>query len=62
MLNRLADGKGVDEDFAKRFQIKRAGKDKDDIFWTIGKIHGIENICYATDEELDETGGDPMLL
>ena len=59
MLERLADGRGVDEKFANRFQIKRRGKDKDDIFWTIGKVHGIENIAYCDYDEVMATGGDP---
>ena len=33
MLNRIAEGKAVDPDFARRFKVKRMGKDKDDIFW-----------------------------
>jgi hypothetical protein len=33
MLNRFAEGKPVDENFAKNFKIKRMGKDKDDLFW-----------------------------
>lgn len=33
MLNRMNQGKSVDERFAKNFKIKRMGKDKDDIFW-----------------------------
>ena len=52
MLNRIADGRGVDENFMKKFKIKRMGKDKDDIFWQIGKIHGLENLAYVSDEDL----------
>lgn len=33
MLNRIAEGKPVDENFSKNFKIKRMGKDKDDMFW-----------------------------
>ena len=33
LLNRIADGLPVDPNFAKKFRIKRAGKDKNDIFW-----------------------------
>lgn len=62
MLNRIAEGKPVDESFAKKFQIKRAGKDKNDIFWQIGKIHGLENTGLCDLEELKKTGGDPMAI
>lgn len=62
LLNRMADGLPVDPNFAEKFRIKRRGKDKDDIFWSIGKIHGLENIAYLTEEEVASTGGDPMKL
>lgn len=52
LLNRMADGLPVDPRFASKFKIKRAGKDKDDIFWAIGKIHGLENIAYLTEEQI----------
>lgn len=55
LLNRMADGLPVDPDFASKWRIKRMGKDKDDIFWTLGKVHGIENIAFATDEQLKAT-------
>ncbi len=50
LLNRLADNLPVDPDFANKWRIKRMGKDKDDLFWSFGKIHGLENIAYLTDE------------
>ena len=62
MLNRIADGRGVDENFAKKFKIKRMGKDKDDIFWQIGKIHGLENLAYVSDEDLAACQGNPILI
>ena len=62
MLNRIAEGKPVDENFAKKFQIKRAGKDKNDIFWQLGKIHGLENTAFVSKEDLKACGGDPMAL
>jgi hypothetical protein len=55
MLNRIADGRAVDESFMRKFKIKRAGKDKDDIFWNYGKLHGLENLAYATQEEIEAT-------
>jgi hypothetical protein len=29
------------------FQVKRSGKDRDPMFWSFGKIHGLENIAFA---------------
>lgn len=49
MLQRIQDGRGFDERFAKHFRIGRWGKDQNEIFWKIGKIHGLENIAYLTD-------------
>lgn len=62
LLNRLADGKGVDSSFQKKFKVKRAGKDKDDIFWAFGKIHGLENIALVSREELEACKGDPVKI
>ncbi len=62
LLNRIADGLPVDPNFAKKFRIKRAGKDKNDIFWETGKIHGLENLAFATPEEIEAAGGDPMKI
>lgn len=50
LLNRIADGLPVDPKFASKFRIKRLGKDKDDLFWALGKVHGLENIAYLTEE------------
>lgn len=46
----------------KNKKVRRYGKDKDDIFWLFGKIHGLENIAFLSDEELKATGGNPILL
>lgn len=62
LLNRIADGRKVDSNYASRLKVKRRGKDKDDIFWQLGKIHGLENIAMVPDEELAKCGGDPLLL
>lgn len=62
MLNRFAEGKWVDPAFSSKFKIKRMGKDKDDIFWAFGKIHGLENIALCSLEEVEATGGDPLKL
>lgn len=60
MLNRIAEGRGVDQEFAKKFSIKRAGKDRDEIFWTLGKIHGLENLAHVSMEDLLATEGNPQ--
>jgi len=33
-------------------RIKRAGKDLNNMFWHFGKIHGLENIAFLSDEDL----------
>lgn len=43
-------------------RVRRQGKDKDDIFWLMGKIHGLENIAFLTKEELDSIDGNPIRL
>lgn len=50
LLNRMADGLPTDPNFASKFQIKRRGKDTDDVFWTLGKVHGLENIAYLSED------------
>jgi len=62
MLNRIADGREVDADFANKFQVKRMGKDKDDLFWSFGKIHGLENLAFVDEEKLMATNGNPFLI
>ena len=62
MLNRFAEGKPVDPNFSKNFKIKRMGKDKDDIFWSLGKIHGLENIALCDIDQLKATKCDPMKI
>lgn len=62
MLNRIRDGRPVDEQFASKFRIARKGKDRDDIFWAIGKIHGLENIALLDEDELKKAAGDPWTL
>lgn len=46
----------------EKVRIRRLGKDQDDFFWTYGKIHGLENIAYATEEELKASAGNPILI
>jgi hypothetical protein len=35
------------QDMSHLFRVKRSGIDRDDIFFTFGKIHGLENIAFA---------------
>lgn len=49
-------------DLSKIFQVKRLGADADDIFWSFGKIHGLENIAYCDDQALKACGGNPVKL
>ena len=62
MLNRLADGRSIPERFSKNFQIKRAGRDKDDLFWWFGKIHGLENLALCDMEDILKCNGNPYEL
>lgn len=32
------------------------------MFWSYGKIHGLENIAYLDDEKIKELEGDPWRL
>jgi len=43
-------------------RIKRLGPDLDDNYWMFGKIHGLENIAYLTDEEVAACNGNPVAL
>lgn len=62
MLRRFKEGRTVPEEFAKKFQIKRLGKDLDDIYWAYGKIHGLENIIYLDEDTLNAVRGNPWEL
>jgi len=62
LLDRIADGQQVDPAFASKFKIKRSGKDTDNLFWTYGKIHGLENLAYASVEEFEKCEGDPKKI
>lgn len=53
------------EDLQKKglkMRIRRMGKDLDDLYWTFGKIHGLENIAFAEEADLKATNGDPIAL
>jgi len=62
MLRRIKEERGVDPNFAKYFQVKRQGRDLDDIFWNYGKIHGLENIVFLDDNTVKSVDGNPWEL
>jgi len=47
---------------AKLFTVKRHGKDRNPMFWSFGKIHGLENIAFADPEEIKATNGNPVKI
>jgi len=49
-------------DISKIFRVKRRGKDTDEMFWSFGKIHGLENLAFASNEELLATNGNPVKI
>lgn len=51
-----------DSNFAEKLRIKRVGKDKNDTYWQTEKIHGLEDIVFATPDESDATGEDLMKI
>lgn len=57
MLNTLQEF-----DVTKLFRVKRAGKDKDPLFFSFGKVHGLENLAFTSDEELLEAEGNPVKI
>ncbi len=49
-------------DLSKIFRVKRTGKDRDPLFWSFGKVHGLENLAFADREELKATNGNPVKI
>jgi hypothetical protein len=62
MVDNLALAALKEFDYGKLFQVKRAGKDRDPMFWTFGKIHGLENIAFADPQEVKGTNGNPVKI
>lgn len=62
LVNQMMKRISKTSDISKIFQVKRSGKDLDNLFWSFGKIHGLENIAFADDKELEETNGNPVSL
>lgn len=49
-------------DLSKLYTVRRMGKDTDPMFYTFGKIHGLENIAFADPAEIKETNGNPVKI
>ena len=62
MIDNIALSAMKEFDMSKLFQIKRMGKDRDPLFWSFGKIHGLENIAFADPAELRATNGNPVKI
>ena len=62
LVNQMMKRISKTADISKIFQVKRSGKDLDNLFWSFGKIHGLENIAFADDKELESTNGNPVSL
>lgn len=62
MIDNLAIQSMQHYDFGKLFRIKRMGKDRDPLFWSFGKIHGLENIAFVPEEEIRATKGNPVAI
>lgn len=43
-------------------KVRRLGKDEDDLYWMIGKIHGLENIAFCDEEDIRRVVGNPVAL
>jgi len=62
MMDNLALHALKEFDLGKLFRIKRGGKDRDPVFWSFGKVHGLENLAFADEEEVKATNGNPVSL
>ena len=62
MMDNIAAQLLQKEDIASLFKVKRGGKDRDDFFWSFGKIHGLENIAFVDQAELLATKGNPVMI
>jgi hypothetical protein len=62
MIDKIALHALKEFDLGKIYRIKKAGKDRDPMFWSFGKIHGLENIAFADPQEVKETKGNPVKI
>lgn len=51
-----------ESEFVNSKRIKRTGNDANDIKYFFGKIHGLENIAYLTQEQFDSVSNNPVAL
>ena len=52
LVNHMMHKMNKNVNLFEKLQIKRSGKDLDDIYYSYGKVHGLENIAYVDDEKL----------
>ena len=62
IVNHLMKKIEKEDKISEKFRIKRQGKDKNDIYYSFGKIHGLENIAFVPEDKLRETKGNPVLI
>jgi hypothetical protein len=62
MLDNLALQALKEFDLGQMFRVKRAGKDRDDLFWSFGKVHGLENLAFVDPEAIKATNGNPVKI
>ena len=62
MMDNLALHALKEFDLGQMFRVKRGGKDRDPLFWSFGKIHGLENLAFADSAEIKATNGNPVKL
>ena len=52
LIGHLAEKYINQVDVGKLYQVRRLGKDLDDTYFMLGKVHGLENIKFIPDDEL----------
>ncbi len=62
LVNQMMKHISKQVNLAKVFQLKRSGKDLDQLYWSFGKIHGLENIAFVDSQELLATNGNPVSI
>jgi len=62
LLDQMMKNISKNVDLTKVFRIKRRGADMDDIFYSYGKIHGLENVAFCEDADLEKVEGNPVTL
>jgi hypothetical protein len=61
-MDRAMTAQMKEMDVSKLFRVKKNGRDRDPMFWSFGKIHGLENIAFADPEEIKATNGNPVKI